>query len=175
MFLSYHRRLFVGNKNNGGKSAFKQAMRERREGAFILYFESLFRNDDIKELYDVTAECEEADQALRISDESCELACRVAEKAQELDKIIEGYSPKRNIARIAKINLAVLRLALYEAEYADNVPLNVAISEAVAISEKYAQDADVAFINGVLGAYSRAKKSAAKSKKSDNNENAADE
>lgn len=171
----------MGNKNNGGRSAFKQAMRERREGAFILYFESLFRNDDIKELFDVTAECEEADQALRISDESCELACRVAEKAPEIDKIIEGYSPRRNISRIAKINLAVLRLALYEAEYADNVPVNVAISEAVAISEKYAQAADVAFINGVLGAYSRAKKNAdtknskEKSDNTDNKDNAADE
>ena len=156
----------MANNKNKGKPAFRQAMRERREGAFILYFESLFRNDDIRDIFEITRECGDEDSNVRISESSCELACKVAEKAQELDRIIEGYSPRRNITRIAKINLAVLRLALYEAVYAENVPVNVAISEAVAISEKYAQDADVAFVNGVLGAYSRSVKNE-KSEKTD--------
>ena len=82
----------------------------------------------------------------------------MAEKAAEVDKTIVVYSTKRSIERIAKINLAILRLALYEAAYEKDVPVNVAISEAVSIAEKYAQEADVAFINGVLGAYSRSLK-----------------
>ena len=44
---------------------------------------------------------------------------------------------------------------MYEAIYEEKVPVNVAISEAVIITKKYAQKADVSFINGVLGAYSR--------------------
>ena len=149
----------MANKKKGQEPGrFKQAKRELREGAFILYFESLFRDDPIKEIYEITAECEEVNETLRISDESCKLACNVAEKAPEVDKIIEKYSTKRSIDRIAKINLALLRLALYEAAYVDDVPVNVAISEAVAIAQKYAQEADVAFINGVLGAYSRSMK-----------------
>lgn len=146
----------MANKNNGQAGGkFKQAKRALREGAFILYFESLFRDDAIKDIYEITSECEGANDTLRISDESCALACKVEEKAGEVDSIIVKYSTKRSIDRIPKINLALLRLALYEATYADDVPVNVAISEAVAIAEKYAQEADVAFINGVLGAYSR--------------------
>lgn len=152
----------MANKKKGQDGGrFKQAKRELREGAFILYFESLFRDDPIKDIYEITAECEEVNETLRISEESCKLACKVAEKAPEVDKIIERFSTKRNIDRIAKINLAVLRLALYEASYEDDVPVNVAISEAVVIAEKYAQEADVAFINGVLGAYSRSIKNGA--------------
>ena len=45
--------------------------------------------------------------------------------------------------RISKINLAVLRLAIYEALYDEKVPINVAISEAVFLAEKYALDSDV--------------------------------
>ncbi|MCR5121908.1 MAG: transcription antitermination factor NusB [Ruminococcus sp.] len=146
----------MANKNESG--GFKQTKRALREGAFIIYFESLFRDDPIKEIFEITSECGEVSENLRISEESCALACRVAEKAADVDKIIGKYSTKRSIDRIPKINLALLRLALYEATYADDVPVNVAISEAVAIAEKYAQDADVAFINGVLGAYSRSQK-----------------
>ena len=149
----------MATKNKGQDAErFKQAKRELREGAFILYFESLFRDDAIKDIYEITAECEEANETLRISDESCALACKVEAKAAEVDKIIEVYSTKRSLNRIAKINLAILRLALYEAAYEKDVPVNVAISEAVSIAEKYAQEADVAFINGVLGAYSRSLK-----------------
>ena len=67
------------------------------------------------------------------------------------------FSNKRSIERIPKINLAIIRLAIYEAMYDDKVPINVAISEAVALAQKYAQEPDIAFINGVLGAFSRSK------------------
>jgi N utilization substance protein B len=129
--------------------------REVREGAFILYFEKLFRDDTIDEIYEITLESGDIGENLRISEKSRSLAAKIDEKADELDKIIANYSKKRSIDRIAKINLAILRLGLYEAAYEDKIPVNVAISEAVALAEKYALEQDVAFINGVLGSYSR--------------------
>ncbi len=67
-----------------------------------------------------------------------------------------SFSKKRSIDRIPKINLAALRLAVYEILYgSDKAPMKVAINEAVGLVKKYAQDADVSFVNGVLGAYSR--------------------
>jgi N utilization substance protein B len=128
--------------------------REAREGALILYFESLFRTDSIDEIFEITEEAGGADN-VRISEKSRKLAIKISEKSDEIDKIIEKYSQKRSIERIAKINLAILRLGLYEAIYEDNVPVNVAISEAVSLAQKYAREPDIAFINGVLGAYSR--------------------
>ena len=146
----------------------KREVREVREGAFILYFEKLFRNDPLDEIFEITKEAG-ADK-LNISSKSLALAKNIDEKAEDLDAIIAEYSKKRSIERIAKINLAILRLGLYEAIYAEKVPVNVAISEAVGLAEKYAREPDVAFINGVLGAFSRseAARSAGKKAAEDN-------
>ncbi len=69
--------------------------------------------------------------------------------------IISGYSKSRSISRISKLNLAILRIALYEAVYDENTPVNAAISEAINLSMVYAYKEDTSFINGVLGAFSR--------------------
>lgn len=145
-------------KRNSRDSRFIKRKRELREGAFILYFEKLFRDDDIDDIFEAALEVDDPDDHIRISEESCELAKKLCEKAGEIDPIIAEYSKKRSIDRIAKINLAILRLAIYEADFDDNVPFNVAISEAVLLAQKYAREPDVAFINGVLGAYSRSRK-----------------
>ena len=75
--------------------------------------------------------------------------------ADELDEIISGYSRSRAISRISKLNLAILRIALYESIYDDNTPMNAAISEAIKLSMTYTYQEDTSFINGVLGAFSR--------------------
>lgn len=79
----------------------------------------------------------------------------VCEKQDEIDSIISKFSNKRTVERIPKINLAILRLAIYEAIYEENVPVNVAISEAVALAGKYALEPDVSFVNGVLGSFAK--------------------
>ena len=75
--------------------------------------------------------------------------------AEELDGIISKYSKSRSISRISKLNLAILRIAMYESLYDDNTPMNAAISEAIKLSMMYTYQEDTAFINGVLGAFSR--------------------
>ena len=62
---------------------------------------------------------------------------------------------RKCLERIPKINLAILRLSIYEAIYEENVPVNVAISEAVALAGKYALEPDVSFVNGVLGSFAK--------------------
>ena len=127
--------------------------REVRETAFILSFEKLFRDESIDDIVRISQEYDD----FKIDDEAVRLVKCVLDKQDELDKIISGFSNKRSIERIPKINLAIIRLAIYEAMYDDKVPINVAISEAVALAQKYAQEPDIAFINGVLGAFSRSK------------------
>ena len=125
--------------------------RDVRESAFILSFEMLFRDDTVDELFEAARMLDD----ITLDDEVRRLVEGISEKRSELDGKISGYSKNRSINRIPRINVAVLRLALYEALYDDKVPVNVAISEAVKLTEKFAQDADVAFVNGVLGAFSR--------------------
>ena len=75
---------------------------------------------------------------------------------EKIDGIIESFSKKKGVSKMPKICLAALRLAVYEINYRqDVVPVGVAIDEAVGLVKKYAQDTDVSFVNGVLGAYAR--------------------
>lgn len=127
--------------------------RENRESAFILIFEKLFRDDSIDDIIELAENID----SFQINSHVIKTFTNVTEKASEFDKIIEKFSEKRSVSRIPKVNLALLRLALYEAIYDEKVPLNVAINEAVLLAKKYAQQPDVAFINGVLGAYARDK------------------
>lgn len=126
-----------------------------RESAFVFIFEKLFREDSLDDIFEDALSSMDEDKEIVLNDDVKELVRGVSDKADELDAVIARFSDKRSIDRIPRINLAILRLALYETIYNEKVPKNVAISEAVLIAKKYAQKSDVAFINGVLGAYSR--------------------
>lgn len=127
----------------------KLTRRDTREAVFLLLFQNEISGNDIGE----TAEaCVEAyDMAL--NNEIKNTAAAVAEKYVELDEIIGKYSEKREVSRISKVNITILRLALYEMIYCSNIPAIVSVNEAVELSKKYAEKQDSAFINGVLGNY----------------------
>ena len=74
----------------------------------------------------------------------------VAEHVNELDALIASYSPSREIDRIARVDLCILRVALYEMRYCADTPESVAINEAVKLSKKYGTEDTPAYINGVL-------------------------
>ena len=125
--------------------------REIRDNAFILVFENLLRDDPINTLYE---EAEESDK-VTVNDEVKKLVDGVVEHAEELDEKISAFSKTRSISRISKINVAVLRIAVYEILYDDMTPTNAAISEAVLLSEKYAYKEDTSFVNGVLSSFAK--------------------
>ncbi|HIY54063.1 MAG TPA: transcription antitermination factor NusB [Candidatus Agathobaculum merdavium] len=80
----------------------------------------------------------------------------VAARREELDETITAYSKGWKISRMSRMTVAVLRLALYEMRYVDDVPVGAAINEAVELAKVYDTDEAAAFINGVLGAAARA-------------------
>ena len=125
--------------------------REVRDCAFKIIFESLLRDDTIEELYEIANEIEE----ITVNDKVKEIVEGVVNNAEKLDELIIKFSPKRNINRISKINLAILKIALYEILFDELTPTNVAINEAVQLAKTYSQSEDVAFVNGLLGTYSR--------------------
>ncbi|MBP3798844.1 MAG: transcription antitermination factor NusB [Ruminococcus sp.] len=128
------------------------ARREIRQAAFLLSFEKLFLDEDLENIFE---SAEALDEFIPMNDEVKGLVRGVFDKQEELDGIIAKYSDKRAVNRIPKVDLAVLRLAIYEALYDEKVPINVAISEAVYLTEKYALDPDISFVNGVLGSFSK--------------------
>ncbi|WP_295153105.1 transcription antitermination factor NusB [uncultured Ruminococcus sp.] len=126
--------------------------REVRQAAFLLSFEKLFLDDDLEKIFEGA---EELGEFIPLNDEVKKLVRGIFDKQDELDAIIAKYSDKRAVNRIPKVDLAVMRLAIYEALYDDKVPVNVAISEAVGLTEKYALDPDISFVNGLLGAFAK--------------------
>ena len=75
----------------------------------------------------------------------------------ELDAIVEKYSTNWKTNRLSHMTMSLLRLALYEMKYAEDVPTATAIDEAVELSNKYESKEASAFVNGVLGAVAREK------------------
>ena len=82
----------------------------------------------------------------------------VSAHTEEIDNIISSYLTGWKLGRIAKVNLAILRLAVYEIRYLEDIPDSVAINEAVELAKTYSGSEDSAFINGVLGSVVRGKK-----------------
>ena len=77
------------------------------------------------------------------------------QKQEEVDALIEQYAIGWSLGRIAKVDLSILRLALYEMLYREDVPTSVAINEAVELSHVYSTPEAASFINGILGSVAR--------------------
>lgn len=123
-----------------------------RESEFMIIFEKMFREESVSELLDIALD----NEAITVNDEVKETVEGVFANLEQIDGIISSFSEKRNLSRMPKINLAILRLAIYEILYkSDIAPIKVVINEAVGLAGKYALDPDISFVNGVLGAYSR--------------------
>ena len=83
------------------------------------------------------------------------LSALVIEKRDELDAVIERYARGWRPERISKTALAVLRCAVCEILYLEDVPAGAAINEAVELDKYYDEPETVAFVNGVLGSFVR--------------------
>ena len=82
----------------------------------------------------------------------------VCEKIPELDMAIEEASEGWKLNRMNKVDLSILRLALYEMRYDENIPLAVAIDEAVELAKEFGGDSSPKFVNGVLAKMKEARK-----------------
>lgn len=79
-----------------------------------------------------------------------EKAQKVAEKAQEIDALLNTHTTGWKTSRMNKVDLTILRLAVYEMKWDEDVPVGVAIDEAVELAKKYSSDEGPAFVNAVL-------------------------
>ena len=75
----------------------------------------------------------------------------IVEKVVSIDEYIAKYSKDWSIERMSKIDLAILRVAIYEVLYKDDIPSSVSINEAVELAKKYSHEDASSFINGILG------------------------
>lgn len=131
-------------------SAKKLTRPEVREGAFLELFQIAF-GTTLEEIDELNADAFD----MAKNEQTDELVNGVLAHEEELCGVIARYSKSRSVARIAKVNLVILKIAIYEMTYSDKIPPAGAINEAVELAKKYSQKSDSGFINGILNSYLR--------------------
>ena len=125
---------------------------EQREQIFRLLFQVEFHEpEDMPRQMRLFVEDSEEVKTQQEAD-LIEARCQaVREKIPEIDKLIGENSEGWDTTRMGKVELAVLRLAVYEMRYDEDIPAGVAINEAVEIAKMYGQENSGSFVNGILG------------------------
>ena len=131
----------------------RMTRRQARELAFVLLFEKSFSDCSIQDIINSAGEARD----LEVNAFAMSLLDGVDEHVQDLDEAIAAHSHKWNKGRISRVALAIMRLAVFEMLYLEDVPVSVSINEAVELAKKYGGDEDSAFVNGVLGGIARRK------------------
>ena len=79
-----------------------------------------------------------------------ELVRGVAANREAIDGKIEAQSKNWSIARISRVDLNILRIAVYELLFRNDIPKNVTINEAIEVAKKFGSEESPAFVNGIL-------------------------
>lgn len=124
--------------------------RALREQVFLMLFRAEFHDaGELNEQIDLYKEqlegCNEKDIAYIVNKFK-----NIVGRLEEIDTAVGEASKGWKVSRMAKVDLALIRLAVYEMRYEEDIPVKVAINEAVELAKQYGSDDSPAFINGVL-------------------------
>lgn len=128
--------------------------RELRERLFKLLFRLEFNKmEEMSEQKALFFETEEMLSDIKDTEYIEEKYEKIMEKLAVIDKAINDEAECWTIDRMGKVDLTILRLAIFEIRYDDEIPVGVAINEAVEIAKKFGQEESSAFINGILSKF----------------------
>ena len=126
----------------------------KRKRSREIAMELLFSMEISKNSYEETIECfvEDYEMELKTIDLEYikEVMKSVVDHKEEIDEIIKNSLINWTIDRVSKVNLTIVRLAIAEMLYINDVPEVVAINEAIELTKKYSDDKSVSFVNGAL-------------------------
>ena len=127
--------------------------RELRENVFLMLFRVEFHEEgELDEQLNLLG-----DELENIKDEDLAYINRkcndIVAKIAEIDEAINTSTTGWKTTRMGKVDLSIIRLAVYEMKYEEDIPAKVSINEAVELAKKYGTDESPAFINGVLAKF----------------------
>ncbi|MCR5773437.1 MAG: transcription antitermination factor NusB [Butyrivibrio sp.] len=138
---------------------------EEREQVFKLLFrvefnpieemaeqEELF-SEDLPESEDLFMSSDEKKLSEKDADKIRARYEKIAGKLPEIDAMINEKTLGWDTERMAKVDLTIIRLAVFEIKFDDDIPTGVAINEAVELAKKFGQDGSASFVNGVLAKF----------------------
>ena len=128
--------------------------REQREQIFKLLFRVEFnRKEEMPEQLQLFFEEAEKpvseEDRLYISDKYE----KIMDKLSQIDELLNEKAQKWSTDRMGKVELTILRLAVYEIRYDEDIPTSVAINEAVDLAKKFGQKESGSFVNGILARF----------------------
>lgn len=126
--------------------------REIREHIFkLLFLLEFHRADELNEQAELYMD--EVEAAAATEEETAyiiEKFHKIEDSIPEIDKMLSDAATGWKLNRMGKVDLSVLRLAVYEMKKDEEIPVGVAINEAVELAKKFGGDDSPAFVNGVL-------------------------
>lgn len=128
--------------------------REMREQVFKLLFRVEFNSKE--EMAQQEAYFFEDEENTATQEDSSQISEKFNKIVTELENIDQALNDKVqgwNTDRMGKVDLTILRLAVYEMMYDQEIPSGVAINEAVELAKKFGQDSSPSFVNGVLAKF----------------------
>lgn len=128
--------------------------RELREQIFKFLFRVEFNDrDEMAQQESFFFEDEEHNADKRSAEYISKKSNSIIERLDEIDEMINNRAKGWTTKRMGKVDLTIIRLAVYEIMFDDDVPSSVAINEAVELAKKFGQDESSGFVNGVLAKF----------------------
>lgn len=128
--------------------------RELREQIFKFIFRVEFH--DMEEMAEQEKLFFEDDELVMKEEDAAyisEKSNNILRKLEQIDGLINQYAKGWTTERMSKVDLTIIRLAVYEIKFDEDVPTGVAINEAVEIAKKFGQEESSGFVNGVLAKF----------------------
>jgi N utilization substance protein B len=122
-----------------------------REEAFKLLYQYDIQKSSIDMIFEIYYEYEKSDLNENEKSYIEDVVKGAIKYEDEINKLIKENAINWDINRISKVNIAILKIALYEILYREDIPANVSINEAVELAKFYDNKKAGAFINGILG------------------------
>jgi len=127
--------------------------RELREQLFKLLFRVEFNEEEEmpqqEEFFLEEEEIDRENDRKQLDTKFHNILDKLSDIDRELNEKVSGW----DTSRMGKVDLTILRLAVYEIEYDEDIPTGVAINEAVELAKKFGQDSSASFVNGVLAKF----------------------
>ena len=121
--------------------------KEERQQAFAIVFEKSFKDDSLEDIISDALEAEAYTES-----EYCKDAIfGVFDNIESIDGLISANLKEWTLDRISRVALSVMRLAVYEIIFMDDIPVGASINEAVELTKTFSTKEDASFVNGVLG------------------------
>ena len=120
--------------------------KQERENVFLIAFEESFKCNTLEEIIEIASEEER-----NVESYGKNILTLYTEKTEDVDNLIQSKLKGWTTSRISKVSLTIMRIAVIEMLYCDDIPVGASINEAVKLMKKYADESEYQFVNGVLG------------------------